>query len=75
MHMLHLFFSIFGEFQAPPIGLEYELQRVESLDLFGRKYFWNDASEDGEKDSFGTCGNGVKHNSKSLEVIRYNVGL
>ena len=49
MHMLHLFFSIFGEFQAPPIGLEYELQRVESLDLFGRKYFWNDASEDGEK--------------------------
>ena len=30
----------FGEFQAPPIGLEYELKRVElfSTDLFGSKY-------------------------------------
>ena len=35
--------------QVPPIGLEYELQRVESftMDPFGRKYFWNDAEEDG----------------------------
>ena len=27
MCMLCLFFSVFGEFQVPPIGLEYELQR------------------------------------------------
>ena len=26
MCMLCLFFSVLGEFQAPPIGLEYELQ-------------------------------------------------
>ena len=40
MCMLRLFFSVFAEFQAPPIGLEYELQRVESftIDPFGRKY-------------------------------------
>ena len=25
MSMLRLFFSIFGEFQAPPIGLEYSV--------------------------------------------------
>ena len=31
MHMLRLFFSVFDEFQAPPIDLEYEVQRVESL--------------------------------------------
>ena len=51
MRMLHLFFSISGEFQAPPIGLEYELQRVESftVDPFGGKYSWNDAEEDGWK--------------------------
>ena len=29
MRMLHLFFSIFGDFKAPPIGLEYELQCVD----------------------------------------------
>ena len=29
--MHRLFFCVFGEFQAPPIGLEYELQRVESV--------------------------------------------
>ena len=55
MHMLRL--SIFGEFQAPPIGQEYELKRVESLtmDPFGRKYSWNDAKEGKEKkDCFGT---------------------
>ena len=51
MRMLRLFFSIFGEFQAPPIGLEYELQRFESfsVDPFGCKYSWNDAEEDGGK--------------------------
>ena len=57
MCMLCLFFSVFGEFQAPPIGLEYELQRVEwfSMDSFGRKYSWNNAKEDrGKKDCFGT---------------------
>ena len=25
MHLLHRFFSIFGEFQAPPIGVEYDI--------------------------------------------------
>ena len=28
VRMLRYFFPIFGEFQAPPLGLEYELQRV-----------------------------------------------
>ena len=48
MLMLNLFFSVFGEFQAPPIGLEYELQRVESfsVDLLGCKLTWKDAKED-----------------------------
>ena len=48
MHSLSLFFSNFGEFQVPPIGLEYELQCFESfsVDPFGRKYSWNDAEED-----------------------------
>ena len=51
MLMLRLFFSVFGKFQAPPIGLEYELKCVESftMDPFRRKYSWNDAKEDGEK--------------------------
>ena len=51
MHMLRLFFSAFGEFQAPPIGLEYELQRFWSfsVDPYGRNYSWNDAEEDGGK--------------------------
>ena len=31
MRMLRLFFSIFGEFQAPPRGLECVLQRFESF--------------------------------------------
>ena len=31
--MLRLFFSVFGEFQTPPIGLEYELKRVESFTM------------------------------------------
>ena len=54
MRMLHLFFSVFGEFQAPFIGLEYELQCVESftVDQFGRKYNWNDVEEDGKKRLF-----------------------
>ena len=30
---LLLFFSVFGEFQAPPIGLEYELQCGESYTM------------------------------------------
>ena len=51
MCMLHVFISVFGEYQAPPIGLKYELQRFQSfsVDLCGRKYSWNDAEEDGEK--------------------------
>ena len=50
MHMLRLFF-VFGEFQAPSIGLEYVLKCVESLsmDPFGCKFSWNDAKEDGGK--------------------------
>ena len=51
IHMLHRFSSVFGEFQAPPIGLEHKLQRFKSfpVDPFGHKYSWNDAEEDGEK--------------------------
>ena len=48
-----------GECQAPPIGLEYELQRFQSfsVDPSGRKYSWNDAEEDGgKKDHFRLCG-------------------
>ena len=43
------FFSIFGEFQVPPIVLEYELKCVVlfTMDPFGRKYSWSDAKEDG----------------------------
>ena len=50
MHMIRLF-SAFGECQAPPRGLEYELQRFRmfSVDLCGRIYSQNDAEEDGEK--------------------------
>ena len=49
--MLRVFFFALGEFQAPPIGLEYELQHFESfsVDLCGRKYSWNNAKEDREK--------------------------
>ena len=51
MHMLRLLFSVFGEFQVPPRGLECELQCFESfsVDLCGCKYSWNDAKEDGGK--------------------------
>ena len=44
-------FSVFGECQAPPIGLEYEQQRFRSfsVDPYGRKYSWNDDEEDGGK--------------------------
>ena len=44
VHMLHLFLSVFGEFQAPP----YDLKCVESLtmDPCGRKYSWNDDKEE-----------------------------
>ena len=61
MRMLRLLFSIFGEFQAPPISLECELQRFESfsVDPCGRKYSWNDAKE-GKKDHFGTCRQGLR---------------
>ena len=40
IHMLHRFSSVFGEFQAPPIGLEHKLQRFKSfpVDPFGHKY-------------------------------------
>ena len=40
LRMLRVFFSIFGECQAPPIGLEYELQRFQSFSVepCGRKY-------------------------------------
>ena len=57
MCMLRLFFSVFGEFQAPPRGLEYELQCFESfsVDLFGRKYSWNNAEEDGGKKIVLVC--------------------
>ena len=39
---------VFGECQALPIGLEYELQRFRSfsVDPYGCKYSWNDAEED-----------------------------
>ena len=45
--MLCLFFSDFSEFQAPAMGLEHKLHRVESftMDPFGRKYSWKDAEE------------------------------
>ena len=33
MRTLRLFFSVFGEFQAPPIDLEYELQRFQSFSV------------------------------------------
>ena len=48
MRMLCLFFSVFGEFQAPPISLECELQRFESfsVDLCGHKYSRNDVKTD-----------------------------
>ena len=41
--------------------LEYERQRVESfsVDLFGRKYSWNNAKEGGGKYCFGKCGHGL----------------
>ena len=60
MHMLRLFFSVFGEFQAP-YRLEYELQRVESftMDLFGRSYPETIPRKTGEKNHhFDTCGHG-----------------
>ena len=59
MCMLRLFFSIFGEFQVPPIGLEYELQHFWSfwVDPYGSKYSWKNAEEDGgKKDRFRMCG-------------------
>ena len=61
MCMLRLFFSVFGEIQAPAIGLEYELQHVELflMDPFGCRHSWNNAEEDGRrggKDCFGLCG-------------------
>ena len=53
MRILCLFFYVSGEFQAPPIGLEYELLRVESftMDLFGCKYSWM-MEDGGEKSLF-----------------------
>ena len=55
MCTLRLFFSVFGEFEAPPIGLQYELQLVELLkmDQFRCRYSRNNAKEyGGEKDRF-----------------------
>ena len=48
LRKLRVFFSIFGECQAPPRGLEYALQRFQSfsVDPCGCKYSWNDADED-----------------------------
>ena len=62
MRMRHLLISAFGEFQAPPIGLEYELQRFQSfsVDQYGCNYSWNDVKKDGgKKDHIGTCGQGL----------------
>ena len=56
MHMLRLFFSVFGEFQAPPIALEYELQPLE---LFTIDPFRQCQGRRGKKDRFGTCGQGL----------------
>ena len=59
MHMLRVFFSVFGECQVPPLGLECERQhfRLFSVDLYGRNYSWNDAEEDGgKKDNLHPCG-------------------
>ena len=70
MRMFHLFFYIFGEFQASPIGLEYEVQHVESftIDPFGRKYSWNNATEDrGKKDHFSKCGHGLREKGNLQE--------
>ena len=41
MRMLHVVFSVFGECQVPPIGLEYELQffRLFSVDPCGLNNF------------------------------------
>ena len=68
---LGLLFSIFGEFQAPSIGLEYELQCVESfpVDPFVCKYSWNNAKESSfpKKDCFGTCGRGLRRRSPVAE--------
>ena len=63
MGTLCLFFSVFGEFQAPPNDQECELQCFQSfsVDPYGHKYSWNDAEEDGgKKDCFGTCGQGLE---------------
>ena len=51
MHMLRHFFSVFGEFQAPPIGWNMNYSMLSHLQWFylERKYSWNDAEEDGEK--------------------------
>ena len=73
MPMLHLFFFVFGEFQAPPIGLEYELQHFQlfSVDPYGRKCSWNDAKEDGVKKepSVWTSPNGEKKNKLCLDFL------
>ena len=52
MRMLRVFFCVFGECQAPPIGFKYELQRIWafSVDPCGCKYSWNNAEEDGGKE-------------------------
>ena len=57
MRMLRLFFPTFGEFQAPPRGMECELQRFESfsVDPCGHGYSCNDAGEDGEKNIVLVC--------------------
>ena len=62
MCMLCLFFSIFSGFQVPPIGLEYELKRVESftVDPWMKIFLeWCQVNRGG-KDCFGTCGHGLK---------------
>ena len=51
MRMLRLFFFVFGEFQVPPIDIDYELQHFESfsVDPSGCKYSWNDTKKKTEK--------------------------
>ena len=66
--MLCLIFSIFGEFQAPPIGWNMNYSMFSRLEwiCFGRKYSWNDAKEDrGKKDYFGRRGRGLTVESMS----------
>ena len=67
MRMLCVF-SIFGECQAPPRGLEYELQRFWwfSVDPYGHKYPLNDDRE--KKDRFRPCGQPLTQNNSQFPL-------